>query len=138
DLEFEPVLAAPDATDFLYVGMMRDLKGPDLFLAALKEVEKTTGRLVTGTLVGDGDDRDKYIAQARSLGLSDRVRFLPAMPVRQAFKLGRLVVVPSRAEAMPYIVLEALAARTALLATGVRGIPVICSPAPGDVAPMRR
>jgi len=132
--EFEPVLAAPDATDFLYVGMMRDLKGPDLILAALKEVEKTTGRSVTATLVGDGDDRDKYIAQAKSLGLSDRVRFLPAMPVREAFTLGRLVVVPSRAEAMPYIVLEALAAGKALVATNVGGIPEIFGPAAGVLA----
>lgn len=132
--EFEPVLAAPDATDFLYVGMMRDLKGPDLILAALKEVEKTTGRSATATLVGDGDDRDKYIAQAKLLGLSDRVRFLPAMPVREAFTLGRLVVVPSRAEAMPYIVLEALAAGKALVATNVGGIPEIFGPAAGVLA----
>ena len=30
--EFEPVMPAADAADFLYIGMMRDLKGPDLFI----------------------------------------------------------------------------------------------------------
>lgn len=123
--EFEPVMNAADATDFLYIGMMRDLKGPDLFLTALKSLESTTGHSLTATLVGDGDDREKYIAQAEALGFADRVRFLPAMPTREAFRLGRLMVVPSRAEAMPYIVLEALAAGKPLIATDVGGIPEV-------------
>lgn len=123
--EFVPVATDPDATDFLYIGMMRDLKGPDLFLAALKQVEETTGRTLTATLVGEGDDHQKYVDQARRLDFGTRVRFLPTMPARLAFKLGRLMVVPSRAESMPYIVLEALAARKPLIATNVGGIPEI-------------
>ena len=47
------------------------------------------------------------------------------MPARQAFALGRIIVVPSRAEAMPYIVLEALAAGKPMIATAVGGIPEI-------------
>jgi glycosyltransferase involved in cell wall biosynthesis len=47
------------------------------------------------------------------------------MPARQAFALARLVVVPSRAEAMPYIVLETLAAGKPMLASAVGGIPEI-------------
>ena len=42
-------------------------------------------------------------------GLGRRIGMLEAMPARQAFALARNVVVPSRAEAMPYIVIEALA-----------------------------
>lgn len=123
--EFEPVANDPDASDFLYVGTMRDLKGPDLFIAALKLVEQTAARPLTATLVGDGEDLDKCVAQAKTLGFGDRVRFLPAMPARDAFRLGRIMVVPSRAEAMPYIVLEALAAGKPLIATRVGGIPEI-------------
>jgi len=125
EAEFEPVNDAPDAADFLYVGMMRDLKGPDLFIAALKETEQRTGRPLRAVMVGDGDDLPKYIAQAKALGFGDRVTFHPAMPARRAFALGRIMVVPSRAEAMPYIVLEALAARKLLVATAVGGIPEI-------------
>ena len=33
--EFEPVATQPDAADLLYIGMMRDLKGPDIFIDAL-------------------------------------------------------------------------------------------------------
>jgi len=35
--EFEPVLPSPEAADFLFIGTMRDLKGPDLFVDALAE-----------------------------------------------------------------------------------------------------
>jgi len=123
--EFEPVTPEPGATDFLYIGTMRDLKGPDLFIAALKQVEEAVGGAVTATLVGDGEDLDKYIAQAKALNFGERVRFLPAMPARNGFRLGRIMVVPSRAEAMPYIVLEGLAAGKPLIATRVGGIPEI-------------
>jgi glycosyltransferase involved in cell wall biosynthesis len=61
----------------------------------------------------------------KRLGLEKQVRFLPPMPARDAFALADLVVVPSRAEAMPYIVLETLAAGRPMIATAVGGIPEI-------------
>ena len=42
--EFEPVERVPDAADFLYIGMMRDLKGPDIFLDGLAETQRLVGR----------------------------------------------------------------------------------------------
>ncbi len=62
-------------------------------------------------MVGDGPDRERYRETIAKLGLSRRIRMYDAMPATQAFALARTVVVPSRAEAMPYIVLEALAAQ---------------------------
>lgn len=127
--EFEPVVPSPDAADFLYIGMMRDLKGPDLFIDALAKASDATGRPLSAVMVGDGDDLPRYRAQAERLGLGKRVVFHPAMPARAAFALGRIIVVPSRAEAMPYIVLEALAAGRPMIATAVGGIPEIFGPA---------
>lgn len=123
--EFEPTPPAADAADFLFIGMMRDLKGPDIFIDGLAKAEARLGRALTAAMVGAGHDRDKYIKQAARLGLSDRVRFLDPMPARNAFPLARTIVVPSRAEAMPYIVLEALAAGMPMIATAVGGIPEI-------------
>ena len=56
------------------------------------------------------------------------VRFVGAKPARQAFALGRMLVVPSRAESLPYVVLEAAAAGLPVLASNVGGIPEILGP----------
>jgi glycosyltransferase involved in cell wall biosynthesis len=123
--EFEPVRAEPNSADALYIGMMRDLKGPDIFIDALVLAGTRLGRPVNAVMVGDGDDLPRYHAQVKRLGLEGHMRFLPPMPARKAFALAELVVVPSRAEAMPYIVLETLAAGKSMIATGVGGIPEI-------------
>lgn len=123
--EFEPVPPAPDAADFLYIGMMRDLKGPDIFIDALAAASAATGRRISAVMVGAGDDLPNYRQQVARLGLGDQVTFHEPMPARQAFALARTIVVPSRAEAMPYIVLEALAAGMPMIATAVGGIPEI-------------
>ncbi|ESY69441.1 MULTISPECIES: glycosyltransferase [Mesorhizobium] len=123
--EFEPVVPSADAADLLYIGMMRDLKGPDIFIDALALAGPRLGRALSAVMVGDGDDLPRYHAQVKRLGLEAHVRFLPPMPAREAFLLAALVVVPSRAEAMPYIVLETLAAARPMIATSVGGIPEI-------------
>ncbi len=139
DRDFETVYPRDDAVDFLYIGMLRDLKGPDIFIEAFAETERRVGRPLSGLIVGDGPDRDKYSRMMLQLGLGRRIALLPSMKAREAFALARTVVVPSRAEAMPYIVLEALAARKPVIAARVGGIPEILgrdSPAlsePGDV-----
>jgi hypothetical protein len=69
-----------------------------------------TGKELTAVMVGAGDDLEKYKEQVKRLGLDARVSFHDPMPARQAFAMARAIVVPSRAEAMPYIVLEAVAA----------------------------
>jgi len=122
--EFEPVAETGDPADFLYMGMMRDLKGPDLFLEALATLRKQ-GREITAHFVGDGPDKDNYLSMIDQLGLAGRVSVHDAMPARQAFALARIFVVPSRAESMPYAVLEAIAAQRPIVATRVGGIPEI-------------
>lgn len=122
--EFEPVPEAKDAADFLYIGMMRDLKGPDLFLRSLAQL-RDQGREITAHFVGDGPDKDSYLALIQTLGLGASVQVHDPMPAREAFALARVVVVPSRAESMPYIVLEAIAAQRPIVVTRVGGVPEI-------------
>jgi glycosyltransferase involved in cell wall biosynthesis len=123
--EFSPVTAADDAADFLYIGMLRDLKGPDLFIEALYNIRLKTGEAPRAHIVGEGPDEERYRNMVGKLGLERSVTFHGALPARDAFKMARNVVIPSRAEAMPYIILEAVAAERPLIATRVGGIPEI-------------
>ncbi len=123
--EFIPVPLNKDASDFLYIGMKRDLKGPDIFLDALKIARDKSGKDLTAWFVGDGPDEAKYDAQIKRLKLEACVNVSNAMPAREAFALGDIVVVPSRAESLPYLVLEALAAQKPMVAVDVGGIPEI-------------
>jgi len=122
--EIAPVARAPDAADLLFIGELRHLKGVDLLLNAMAALKSHRPDL-TACIVGDGPDAKAFKTLANDLGLADRVRFPGAMPAREAFSLGRLLVVPSRAESLPYIVLEALAASLPLIAARVGGIPEI-------------
>ena len=79
-------------------------------------------------LVGSGPDKVKLEEQARRVGLQDHVVFAGPLPARQAFAMGRLLVVPSRAESLPYIVLEAAGAQIPMVATDVGGINEIFGP----------
>lgn len=125
DRDFDTVYPREDAVDFLYIGMLRDLKGPDVFVDAFARTERLVGRPLSALMVGDGPDKEKYEQMMLQLGLGRRIAMLPSMKAREAFALARNVVVPSRAEAMPYIVLEALAARKAVIASRVGGIPEV-------------
>jgi glycosyltransferase involved in cell wall biosynthesis len=125
--EFAEIALRDGATDILYIGELRTLKGVDVLLDAMAGLRRS-GIYVTATIVGDGPSREELKRQAQQSGLADAVRFLPPMPAREAFTLGRIMVVPSRAESFPYIVLEAAAAGKPLIATRVGGIPEMFGP----------
>ena len=127
--EFEPIALAADATDVLFLGELRALKGIDLLIEALVQL-RTSERTVSATVVGDGPDKAALQAMVQSRGLGSDIRFLAPMPARQALALGRVLVMPSRAEGLPYVVLEAAAAGKPMVATRVGGIPEIY----GDLA----
>jgi glycosyltransferase involved in cell wall biosynthesis len=76
-------------------------------------------------MVGDGDEKPAYRLLANVLDLGKTVTFRDAMPAREAFAIARTVVVPSRNESLPYLVLESIAAGMPTLATRVGGIPEI-------------
>jgi glycosyltransferase involved in cell wall biosynthesis len=136
--EFEPVKTRADATDLVFMGEFRPVKGIDVLIDAIAKLNRHR-RHVTATLVGDGPERDSLHAQVERLGLAGVIRFQAAMPAREAQTLGRIMVIPSRAESLPYVVLEAAAAGMPLITTKVGGIPEIYGPltnrlvAPQDV-----
>jgi glycosyltransferase involved in cell wall biosynthesis len=60
--------------------------------------------------------------------MADHVSFTGALPAREAFARGHVLVVPSRAESLPYIVLEAAGAQIPMIATDVGGIGEVFGP----------
>jgi glycosyltransferase involved in cell wall biosynthesis len=126
--EFEPVTPAQDATEFLYVGELRRCKGVDNLIEALAIIRDRTGVAHQLTLVGSGPDESTFHTLAEKLGVSKHLRVCRPMSARDAFRLGRVIVVPSRAESLPYIVLEAIGAHVPIVATEVGGVPEIFGP----------
>jgi glycosyltransferase involved in cell wall biosynthesis len=124
--EFEPVVPAADPVDFLFIGELRELKGVDVFIEALAMLWGE-GRAPRATIVGPSVEADleRYRDLANEKLKGSRIAFLPPMPARKAFALAKAVVLPSRAESLPYLVLEVAAAGLPLIATNVGGIPEI-------------
>ena len=139
--EFDPVVKAEDATDLAYVGEFRHIKGADLLVDAVARL-RADGRPVKVTLAGDGEETASIKAQVERLGLGEAVRFIGHVKARHGFSKGSLLVVPSRGDSMPYVVIEAAAAGIPMVAANVGGIPEIFGPfpdalfAPGNPAAM--
>jgi glycosyltransferase involved in cell wall biosynthesis len=122
--EFDPVVKAADATDVVYVGEFRHIKGADLLIDAVARLQ-ADGKPVTLTLAGDGEEMQALKAQVERLGLTEAVRFIGHVKARYGFSKGSLLVVPSRGDSMPYVVIEAAAAGIPMVAANIGGIPEI-------------
>ncbi|MDB5609672.1 MAG: glycosyl transferase [Bradyrhizobium sp.] len=122
--EFDPIVKAADATDIVYVGEFRHIKGADLLIDTVGRL-RADGKPVTLTLAGDGEELEVLKAQIQRLGLGEAVRFIGHVKARYGFSKGSLLVVPSRGDSMPYVVIEAAAAGIPMVAANVGGIPEI-------------
>jgi glycosyltransferase involved in cell wall biosynthesis len=132
--ELVPVTPNADAADFVFIGELRWRKGIDVLLDALASLfaEGWRGKAL---FYGAGPDRTAAEERARSLGLATHVAFPGESKARAAFASGQTLVIPSRQESMPYIVLEAAAARVPMITTSVGGIPEIFGPDAPSLVP---
>lgn len=110
-----------DEIRLLFVGRLAPVKGLRVLLAALAELSDLPNlRLV---LVGDGPDRARLEAAAAPLG--ERVTFtgyLSQTEVAQALQACDIFVLPSFAEGVPVVLMEALASEKPVIATQVAGV----------------
>ena len=136
EAEFAPIVPAAERHDLVYVGELREAKGLPILLHALARL-RAEGRDLRLLMVGSGPDEALLRATADRLGLMRSVAFEPAQAIRSVLARGRILVVPSFAESLPYVVLEAAAAAQPLVATDVGGIPEIFGSAAGDLVPAR-
>lgn len=111
----------------LTAGNLVPVKGIDILLKALVLTAATAPWQVA--LVGDGALRDSLNEQVDSLGLRTRVRFVGRVPhndLADWFRAADYLVLPSRSEGVPNVLLEAMACGIPFIATRVGGIPEIC------------
>jgi glycosyltransferase involved in cell wall biosynthesis len=133
--EFEPVAPAAEPLDLMTVGELRPGKGVDTLIDALALLRREHDMRLTLLAVGSGPEEGALKARAQAAGIADAIIFVPGQPIRQVLGRARLMVMPSHAESLPYVVLEAAAAGQPLLATRVGGIPEIFGPLQDELVP---
>ncbi|MBI1867178.1 MAG: glycosyltransferase family 4 protein [Methylocystis sp.] len=131
--EFAPVTPVAEAADFVYVGEFRSAKGLDTLIDAMGLIAARLNRKPNIVLVGAGPEQSALRDRAEKRGVAAQLKFKPPTPAREAFALGKIMVLPSRAESLPYIALEAVGARLPLVATNVGGMTEIFGPHSGQL-----
>ena len=109
----------------LFVGRLAAIKGVRLLIDAVADLRARYPDLEL-VLVGDGPERAGLEAHARAQGLDDRIRFtgyLGQDEVAAELKTADVFVLPSFAEGVPVVLMEAMAARIPVIATSVAGVP---------------
>lgn len=109
----------------LFVGRLAAAKGVPVLIEAMPRIRAAHPDACL-TLIGDGPDRSGLQDQVRRLNLSDAVRFAGYKSQDEvALALARtaVFVLPSFAEGVPVVLMEAMAARRPVVATRIAGIP---------------
>ncbi len=113
---------------FVFVGRVAANKGLPHLVDALAELPASF-RLPLVILGADWGERASLEAQARGRGVSDFVRWLGHVTDRSAYRAvlrgARALILPSEWEAYGFVLLEAMAARTPIVATAVGAVPEV-------------
>ena len=115
-----------------WVGRLSREKGADVMIEAVAKSDHAW----RFSIIGDGPERDALLAQAKRLGVSDRITWHGMLP-----NAGRLLsafdafVLSSRTEGTPIALFEAMYAGVPIVATEVGGVPDVISPAQGLLVP---
>lgn len=106
------------------IGRLAAVKGVPVLLDALAALTDIPGLRLT--LVGDGPDRAALEAQARARGINHLVTFAgykSSTEVAAILKSADALVLPSFAEGLPVVLMEAMATGLPVIATTIAGIP---------------
>ena len=120
--EPQPLVAAPELS---CVARLSGQKGLPLLIAAAALL-KQRGVDFHLTVVGDGEMRQEIEQQIADNGLQGQVTitgYLSAEGVRAKVAASRAMVLPSFAEGLPVVIMEALALRVPVIVTQIAGTP---------------
>jgi glycosyltransferase involved in cell wall biosynthesis len=109
----------------LFVGRLAAVKGVPLLLECVASLRVRHPDLRL-TIVGDGPDRVRLEQQSSELGLTESVRFAGYQSqdaVAQIMTTSDVLVLPSFAEGVPVVLMEAMASRLPVVASRVAGVP---------------
>ncbi len=112
------------------VGRLCEQKGQLLLLDAVKVV-LDRGKALTLVLAGDGELREAIERKIDALGLREHVSitgWIDSARVRTEMLAARALVLPSFAEGLPVVIMEAMALRRPVLSTFVAGIAELVRP----------
>jgi glycosyltransferase involved in cell wall biosynthesis len=102
----------------LHFGWDWERKGGDLFLAAVEQLVDE-GRPVSAVTVGGGE---RALERGRELAMGEALSVLPlGRRVQELYAASDVFVSPSRAEGMPFAMLEALASGVPVVASDIAG-----------------
>jgi colanic acid/amylovoran biosynthesis glycosyltransferase len=121
----------PSAPRLVCVARLSEAKGQYLLLEAAARL-RAKGITMQLVLAGDGPMRAQLETQIARLQLHEQVRitgWISAEAVRAEILAARALVLPSFAEGLPVVIMEAMALRRPVLATYVAGIPELVRPA---------
>jgi len=133
------------ATALVTVGRLAPVKGHAVLLDAVADLARR-GCDVRLAIVGDGPNRGALEAHADACGIADRVAFRGALEparVRAEVACADVFCLPSFAEGIPVVLMEAMIAGLPVVSTRVNGIPELVADgdsgllvAPGRVEPL--
>jgi glycosyltransferase involved in cell wall biosynthesis len=116
---------APGALEVLFVGRLVEAKGAALLVEAVAQAREA-GRDVRLVLVGDGPERPRLERLVGSLGLKGHVELAGAVGqdrIRSYYSSADALCLPSLAEGVPVVLMEAMAMRRPVVATRIMGVP---------------
>lgn len=120
-----PAMPLPSAPRLVCVGRLCEQKG-QLFLLEAARVLAAKGVAFEIVLAGDGEMRGQIESLIAQHGLQAQVRitgWISSEQVRAEILAARALVLPSFAEGLPVVIMEAMALRRPVLTTYVAGIP---------------
>ncbi len=120
---FRDLYAMPSERLIVFVGRLVHEKGPDLVLAAFRELLKWDWNLKL-LIVGDGPMKEHLMGLAHDWGIWDKVYFTGRVndeTLYSILKVSDLAILPSRYEPFGITILEAMAAGIAVITTRVGG-----------------
>jgi D-inositol-3-phosphate glycosyltransferase len=124
-------LGHPGRRVLLFVGRIQPLKGLDLAVQALAEIDDAVLWAVGGPSGADGPgELERVLKLAADLGVSDRLLILPPRPHGELvdyYRAADVCLVPSRTESFGLVALEAAACGTPVVAASVGGLRSIVS-----------